>query len=40
MLAGTVLDAYEGVLLRMNVVKSTEPLQTFLDVYFKKALTR
>ena len=39
MLAGTVLDAYEGALLRMKVVKSTAPLQAFLDVYFKKALT-
>ncbi len=40
MLAGTLLDAYEGALLRMKVVKSTEPLQAFLDIYFKKALTR
>lgn len=40
MLAGTVLDAYEGALLRMKVVKSTAPIQAFLDVYFKKALTR
>lgn len=40
MLAGTLLDAYEGALLRMKVVKSTAPLQAFLDVYFKKTLTR
>ena len=40
MLAGTVLDAYEGALLRMKVVKSTAPVQAFLEVYFKKALTR
>ena len=33
MLAGTVLVAYEGALLRMKVVKSTAPLQAFLDVY-------
>ncbi len=40
MLAGTVLDAYEGALLRMKVVKSITPLQAFLDVYFNKMLTR
>ena len=40
MLAGTMLDAYEGALLRMKVVKGIEPLQAFLDVYFKKVLTR
>ena len=40
MLAGTLLDAYEGALLRMKVVKSIAPLQAFLDVYFKKTLTR
>ncbi len=40
MLAGTVLDSYEGALLRMKVVKSTAPVQAFLEVYFKKALTR
>ncbi len=40
MLAGTLLDAYEGALLRMKVVKSTEPLLAFLDVYLKKALSR
>ncbi len=39
-LAGTVLDAYEGALLRMKVVKNTAPVQAFLDVYFKKTLTR
>ena len=39
MLAGTVLDAYQGALLRMKVVKNTAPLQAFLDVYFKKTLT-
>ena len=39
MLAGTLLDAYEGALLRMKVVKSTAPLQSFLDVYFNKTLT-
>ena len=39
MLAGTLLDAYEGALLRMKVVKSIAPLQAFLDVYFKKMLT-
>ena len=39
MLAGTLLDAYEGALLRMKVVKSTAPLQAFLDVYFNKTLT-
>ncbi len=33
MLAGTVLVAYEGALLRMKAVKSTAPLQAFLDVY-------
>ncbi len=40
MLAGTLLDAYEGALLRMKVVKSTEPLLAFLDVYLIKALSR
>ena len=40
MLAGTLLDAYEGALLRMKVVKTTAPLQAFLDVCFKKTLTR
>ena len=40
MLAGTVLDAYEGALLRMKLVKNTAPLHAFLDVYFNKALTR
>lgn len=40
MLAGTVLDAYEGALLRMKVVKNTAPVQAFLEVYFKKTLTR
>ncbi len=39
MLAGTVLDAYEGALLRMKVVKSIAPVQAFLDVYFNKTLT-
>ncbi len=39
MLAGTVLDAYEGALLRMKVVKNIGPLQAFLDVYFEKMLT-
>ena len=39
MLAGTLLDAYEGALLRMKVVKNTAPLQAFLDVFSKKALT-
>ena len=40
MLAGSVLDAYEGALLRMKVVKNTAPVKAFLDVYFKKTLTR
>ena len=40
MLAGTLLDAYEGALLRMKVVKNIGPLQAFLDVYFEKMLTR
>ncbi len=40
MLAGTVLDAYEGALLRMKLVKNTAPVHAFLDVYFKKTLTR
>ena len=40
MLAGTVLDAYEGALLRMKVVKSTAPVQAFLHVYFEKTLMR
>ena len=39
MLAGTLLDAYEGALLRMKVVKNTAPIQAFLDVYFEKTLT-
>ena len=39
MLAGTLLDAYEGALLRMKVVKNIGPLQAFLDVYFEKMLT-
>ena len=39
MLAGTLLDAYEGALLRMKVVKSIAPLEAFLDVYFKKTLS-
>ncbi len=39
-LAGTVLYDYEGALLRMKVVKNTAPVQAFLDVYFKKTLTR
>ncbi len=39
-LAGTLLDAYEGALLRMKVVKGIAPLQAFLEVYFKKVLTR
>ena len=40
MLAGTLLDAYEGALLRMKVVKNIAPLQAFLEVYFEKTLTR
>lgn len=40
MLAGTLLDAYEGALLRMKVVKSTAPLKAFIDVYFETMLTR
>ncbi len=40
MLAGTLLDAYEGALLRMKVLKSIAPLQAFLEVYFNKTLTR
>ncbi len=40
MLAGTVLDAYEGALLRMKIVKGIAPVQAFLDVYFNKMLTR
>ena len=40
MLAGTLLDAYEGALLRMKLVKNIGPLQAFLDVYFEKMLTR
>jgi TetR/AcrR family transcriptional repressor of nem operon len=40
MLAGSVLDAYEGALLRMKVVKNTAPVQAFLDVYFNKTLNR
>ena len=39
MLAGTMLDAYEGALLRMKVVKSIAPVKAFLDVYFNKTLT-
>ncbi len=39
MLAGTMLDAYEGALLRMKVVKGIAPVQAFLDVYFNKTLT-
>ena len=39
MLGGTLLDAYEGALLRMKVVKNTAPIQAFLDVYFEKTLT-
>ena len=39
MLAGTLLDAYEGALLRMKVVKNIAPLEAFLEVYFKKTLT-
>ncbi len=39
MLAGTLLDAYEGALLRMKVVKNIGPVQAFLDVYFEKMLT-
>lgn len=39
MLAGSVLDAYEGALLRMKVVKNTAPVKAFLNVYFKKTLT-
>ena len=40
MLAGTLLDTYEGALLRMKVVKGIAPVQAFLDVYFNKMLTR
>ena len=40
MLAGTLLDAYEGALLRMKLVKNTAPVQAFLDVYFERMLTR
>ncbi len=40
MLAGTVLDAYEGAVLRMKVVKNTAPVQAFLEVCFEKTLTR
>ncbi len=37
-LAGFVLDAWEGALMQMKTQRSADPLQTFLDITFRKVL--